>query len=566
VLAAALAVGAPPDEPKPAPPDLLFYVRNVARFLEQRCGACHASGAGGFRLVPRAPALEEEKRLREEFREVARHLDPAAPWSSRLILKALDPAEGGLPHAGGAFLRTEDEEYDTILDFASGATLGNLPPEPEPGKDRRVAPGVEVRLDGSLSYDRDEDKVTHRWELFAAPVGSKTALRGEREAIASLTPDVPGTYVVRLRVSDGKVWSAPRPVVLEALDRVGPVVPDPVAGSGLEALDGGSLRLLRSVYGDVLGRPPTPPEALAQRGRSAKEVAATLLATVEAGRAWLEDVALALDLVGENAPGAAGLDAAAFRLAAGKASAAEGEAALVRDPSFVRAHPPGPALADALLVRVLARDPLGPDRDVLLAAFRGTPVRWLGREGVADPRAAIEAALASGEFAAAAARRHLARFLPRAAADAFPAARAREPAAALALEAISSAAYAGAGDARRAGTDLAFVRAVFADLLGRRPTAPEAWALVRAANVLPGTGAGRAAVVAVLLGSGDVPLPLVADLPDPDAWVADRFRRYLGRSPSAEEATAYRSALLDPDGGPQVLIRALLTTPEYAAR
>jgi hypothetical protein len=163
-------------------------------------------------------------------------------------------------------------------------------------------------------------------------------------------------------------------------------------------------------------------------------------------------------------------------------------------------------------------------------------------------------------------RRHLARFLPAAAVAAFPASRARESASALALEAIASPAYAGAGEARRAGTDLAFVRAVFADLLGRRPTAPESWALARAASVLPGTGAGRAAIVAVLLGSGEVPLPLVADLPDPDAWVADRFLRYLGRRPSAEEAGAYRAALLDPDGGPQVLIRALLTTPEYAGR
>jgi hypothetical protein len=84
--------------------------------------------------------------------------------------------------------------------------------------------------------------------------------------------------------------------------------------------------------------------------------------------------------------------------------------------------------------------------------------------------------------------------------------------------------------------------------------------------VIPGSPAGRAAVVAVLLDSGEVALPLVVDLPDPAAWLADRFLRTLGRAPTAEEAKAYRVALLDPAGGPHVVVRALLTSAEYASR
>ena len=62
------------------------------------------------------------------------------------------------------------------------------------------------------------------------------------------------------------------------------------------------------------------------------------------------------------------------------------------------------------------------------------------------------------------------------------------------------------------------------------------------------------------------PLPLIVDLKEPDAWIADRFLRYVGRKPSATEATLFRAALSDPDGGPHVVIRALLTGAEYASR
>jgi hypothetical protein len=70
----------------------------------------------------------------------------------------------------------------------------------------------------------------------------------------------------------------------------------------------------------------------------------------------------------------------------------------------------------------------------------------------------------------------------------------------------------------------------------------------------------------VLLSSGEAPVPLLADLEEPEGWVADRFLRLLGRAPSAEEAVEYRAALLDPEGGPALVLRALLSAPEYAGR
>lgn len=552
LLVASLARETAAKDPPVAasPPDLGFYVRTVARWTDEHCAACHReAGAGGLRLLPPAADRDgERERRRLELESLRRFVDPESPWTSRLLRKVLGEDRGGLPHAGGAFLRPEDDAYDDLLDFACGATTTNLPPEPDPGKDRRAALGEEVALDASASFDRDDDPMRFRWQLAVRPPGSRAALTALDEKATSLRPDVSGTYVVRLRVFDGKVWSAWRPVVLEVLERTGPEAPDPVATSGLEALDPAALRRVRSVYGDVLGRAPTPPEALLHASKPAVEVAGILLATLEAGRALVEDAALRLGLVGDFDPVSEAALALPYRLAGGEATPADVEAALARDPAFLRAHPEGPALGRAVAA-LLGRAPTEDD----VAPGRGTA-------------AALEAALAGEPFRVAALRRLAGRYLGPADAEAVPVARATESVAVLARAFVASPAWAGAGEARREADDLAFVRALYADLLGRRPTTAEVVAVTRAIVAVPGSRAGRAAVVAVLLDSGEVMLPLVVDLKDPDAWVADRFRRTLGRAPTEHEARVYRTALLDPAGGPHLVVRGLLTSPEYASR
>jgi hypothetical protein len=115
-------------------------------------------------------------------------------------------------------------------------------------------------------------------------------------------------------------------------------------------------------------------------------------------------------------------------------------------------------------------------------------------------------------------------------------------------------------------SDRTHLRSLFVDLLERRPSERETTALVRAADVLPGRGAPFAALAKVLIDSGEAPIPLLVDIDDPRAWIRDRFLRYLGRPPDPAEMDAYGKALLAPDGGPELVLRALLTCPEYACR
>ncbi len=532
-----------------SPPDLAFFAKKIAPFLEEKCASCHAAGAGGLAFRdPSKKATDTSTLTIAAFKAAKRFLDAEAPWNSRLIRKVIAEEEGGLPHGGGALISERDDIYDDLLDFAAGATATNLPPEPEPGKDRRIALLDLVPLDGTLSYDRDDDTLTFRWTLKARPPGSKAQLVGESDPKASMKADLPGTYVVTLRVFDGKIWSGAKPVVLECLERTGPSVPDAVAPSGLAAIAPEALRRVRAVYGDVLARPPTPPETLSAKDRTTVELADLLIATLEAGRAFTEDAAWRLSLVNDAEPLSEAVGELPQRFCAGELSPAAAEALLVNDPGFLRIHPPGAAMARAVATLLLERPPVGDET----AAWGTGP--GLGK------------VLASDEFAVAAMRRWARRFLRSADADALPTARARESLVALAKSFIASPAYAGVGAERRRAGDPAFVRALFADLLGRRPTSKELVALSSAAAVLPGSSAGRAAVVDVVLDSGEVPLPLIVDLTDPDAWLADRFLRYVGRAPSAPESKLFRTALMDPDGGPHVVIRALLTGAEYASR
>jgi hypothetical protein len=545
--------------PAPPPPDVRFYGVRVAPFLEARCSSCHRSGSTRWSLSAPLPGEPAERRRRRDFEALGPVVDRGAPARSLLLRKILPERDGGLPHAGGAFLTPDDEEHDDLLDFVCGATLENLPPIAVPGKDRRVRIGSEEVLDAVDSYDRDDDPLGFRWDLASRPPGSRASLEDARTPRARLTPDVGGAYVVHLRVTDGKAWSPPHAVVLEAAD-VLTTGTDPLEPSGLEAIAPEALRRVRLLHFQALGRGPTPAEARARASKPVDETATLLLASLEAGRAFVEDERLRLGLGPAHEPATEEATSLPLRLAAGEVSPAAAEAALVRDPAFLRAHPAGAPFVRAVFSRLLEREPAEGEAKAMALAMAGVPSTVLRRERVASAVGVLEAVLASSEFEVAALRRHVARWLSPADAASVPAPRAREPASALAVSFVRSPQWGRPGTPRRKSGP-AFLRGAFAELAGRRPTFAELSALVRAAQVVPGD-ASRNALVKVLLDGGEARIPLLVDVRDPNAWIVDRFLRHLGRRPTEPEATAYAKALKDPDGGPEVVTRALLTCPE----
>ena len=82
--------------------------------------------------------------------------------------------------------------------------------------------GSVIILDGSRSFDKHLDSLTYAWTLLTRPDGSAAELVDPFDAVASLTPDVPGVYEVELVVNDSLLDSEP------ATEALTVVIPPPM--------------------------------------------------------------------------------------------------------------------------------------------------------------------------------------------------------------------------------------------------------------------------------------------------------------------------------------------------
>lgn len=575
---AALASAEPEDRFLPPPPaaDAAFYVQHVAAWVDAECAACHrAAGAGALRLVDPTEGMTPAQRRRADFERIAPFVNPKAPWESRLFLKLLDPADGGDPHVGGAFFTPDDEIHDTLLDFVSGATPTNLAPEVwfEHGE-LRGKPGELVVLDGRGSYDRDRDdmeRLAFWWTLYARPAESRVIVQDRRASRLEFTPDTGGTYVFTLRVGDGKVWSAARAITVEVFAGVEVKQRDPGGISGLEKADAQGLRRLRRLYLDVLGRPPTPAEAVAEEKRGVRALVQNILLRAEMGRAWVEEVSIRFGLHGDMRPTSEDATRLALRVPAENLPPHEVERALAMDPSFLRRHPPGRPLAEAVGRLLLGRAPTDAETLAAIALADGEAVEMPEVGRVASSEAWLAAVLATPAFERAAMLRRLRRFLPSGDAakrvgHALREAKQGGKAWRAYLESVLTERAYLERRHLRPKDPVTFLRGLFIDLLERRPTDREMSALVRAVAAMGDDTAAFATLVRIMIDSGQVPIPLLVDIYDLPRWLKDRFLRYLGRPPTTKELEAYGAVAMDPDAGPELVIQALLTGAEYACR
>ena len=89
------------------------------------------------------------------------------------------------------------------------ATSPNVPPNANAGADMTIYLSNTAVLDGSSSNDPDGEPqaLTYSWSFVSVPKGSRlknTSIIGRDTASASFVPDVTGTYVLELMVSDGE--------------------------------------------------------------------------------------------------------------------------------------------------------------------------------------------------------------------------------------------------------------------------------------------------------------------------------------------------------------------------
>lgn len=95
----------------------------------------------------------------------------------------------------------------------------NRPPVADAGKDQRLPVLFEVSLDGSGSYDPDEDyPLMYSWQIVEKPEGSTAELSNPDVVSPSLVPDIMGEHVIELVVTDSRgLESEPNYVVITAI-------------------------------------------------------------------------------------------------------------------------------------------------------------------------------------------------------------------------------------------------------------------------------------------------------------------------------------------------------------
>jgi uncharacterized protein YjdB len=133
--------------------------------------------------------------------------------------------------------------------IAAGIAIGtNHPPVATAGADQSVFIGAAVTLDGTGSSDADTgDTLSYSWTLVSKPSTSSCSLTNATSGTSGFTPDVVGTYILSLKVSDGKADS-------ESFCTITVVPPSAVLVSGVSVsptsasiLQGGTQQLTATI-------------------------------------------------------------------------------------------------------------------------------------------------------------------------------------------------------------------------------------------------------------------------------------------------------------------------------
>ena len=98
---------------------------------------------------------------------------------------------------------TVSDNLTTSLADSITITSANTAPVADAGADQNVRTLQPIQLNGSGSSDIDNDSLSYAWTVNSRPEGSTASISLATTVAPSFTPDVDGTYILRLTVNDG---------------------------------------------------------------------------------------------------------------------------------------------------------------------------------------------------------------------------------------------------------------------------------------------------------------------------------------------------------------------------
>ncbi len=111
-------------------------------------------------------------------------------------------------------LIVNDGMQDSQPDYVLINTQENIMPVANAGLDQLIEEWQLVSLDGSASYDAEQDPLSYHWTIIFQPETSQAQLLNSNSVSPSIEIDVAGEYVAQLIVNDGITDSQPDTVLL----------------------------------------------------------------------------------------------------------------------------------------------------------------------------------------------------------------------------------------------------------------------------------------------------------------------------------------------------------------
>jgi hypothetical protein len=355
-----------------------------------------------------------------------------------------------------------------------------------------------------------------------------------------------------------------RGVAPASLETAAPSIAKPLT------LDPVDRRFLRAVTIDLAGRTPLPAGWKEAQGRPRAQIVRSLAASLPAWEGFYEEELFYFLLVDNFRPSTDAFLEMPRMLAEGKLSAREAQLQIVSS-QFFNARNPGNDTFVTVVLEQLLGITVQKETATLEAGkkmYDGYVAVFLGKKG-ASQADLVRIAVEDERFEPCFLERRFAAIFgeppPRKRLAADSARLRADPFAwpAIVSDWLCSQAYEELLSSPRPKSDRVFVRALFADLLGRPPEYQEFRRCRNALLALSDSRPLRSVLIKMMLDAGLGAAGEAAGS-DAEAFVADRFLHLLARPPSREESEAFARELRA-GVSPRLVLRALLTHGEYQA-